>query len=115
MVGQSVRPSDPEGDGLSAITVAETSVATNNKSVTFRGKAENEMPVVSKAQNAAMHAAEQGKSTLGIPKKVGAEFVKGQTKGLVKKLPTHVKSRAKSAMKRGMISEKAAKRHLGEY
>ena len=33
------------------------------------------MPIVSRAQNAAMHAAAAGKSTLGIPKKVGAEFV----------------------------------------
>jgi hypothetical protein len=95
--------------------MALTAPASNNKSVTFRGKAENEMPVVSKSQNAAMHAAASGKSTLGIPKKVGAEFVKGQTMGAVKKLPQHVKSRAKSAIKRGAISEKAAKRHLGDY
>ena len=96
--------------------MAETSTAPNNKSVTFRGKGENEMPVVSKSQNAAMHAAEQGKSTLGIPKKVGAEFVKGQKKGSVKKLPQHVdKGSAKRAMKRGAISEKAAKTHLGDY
>jgi len=32
------------------------------------------MPAVSKAQNAAMHAAAAGHSTLGIPKKVGKEF-----------------------------------------
>lgn len=32
------------------------------------------------------------------------------------KLPTKAKrKRAKSAIKRGMISEKAAKRHLGDY
>lgn len=33
------------------------------------------MPIESKAQNAAMHAAAQGKSTLGIPKSVGQDFV----------------------------------------
>jgi hypothetical protein len=33
------------------------------------------MPIESKAQMGAMHAAKEGKSTLGIPKKVGAEFV----------------------------------------
>jgi len=32
------------------------------------------MPVVSKAQNAAMHAAADGDSSLGIPKDVGQEF-----------------------------------------
>ena len=34
------------------------------------------MPVVSKQQQKAMYAAAEGKSTLGIPKKVGKEFVK---------------------------------------
>ena len=33
------------------------------------------MPSVSKAQHNAMEAAAHGNSTLGIPKKVGAEFV----------------------------------------
>jgi hypothetical protein len=40
----------------------------------------------SQAQRAAMHAAAQGKSTLDIPKKVGAEFAKGDKPG---KLPQH--------------------------
>lgn len=47
------------------------------------------MPFKSKAQAAAMHAAEQGHSTLGIPKSVGAKFVAeghGQKLG---KLPKH--------------------------
>ena len=48
------------------------------------------MPVVSKAQNAAMHAAAAGKSTLGIPQKVGAEFVADQKPGSVKRLPMRV-------------------------
>lgn len=42
------------------------------------------MPLKSEAQRAAMYAAAAGKSTLGIPKKVGAEFVKSDTGG---KLP----------------------------
>ena len=33
------------------------------------------MPMTSIAQMRAMHAAAQGKSTLGIPKKVGQDFV----------------------------------------
>jgi hypothetical protein len=33
------------------------------------------MPMESKAQVRAMYAAKEGKSTLGIPQKVGAEFV----------------------------------------
>jgi hypothetical protein len=41
---------------------------------------------VSQAQRGAMYSAAQGKSTLDIPKKVGAEFVKGDKPG---KLPEY--------------------------
>jgi len=44
----------------------------------------------SQAQNAAMHAAAQGHSTLGIPKSVGQDFV-GASHGMnVKALPERV-------------------------
>ena len=42
------------------------------------------MPVVSEAQRRAMYAAKEGKSTLGIPKSVGADFVAATPAG---KLP----------------------------
>lgn len=42
------------------------------------------MPAVSEAQRKAMYAAAAGKSTLGIPKKVGKEFVAATPAG---KLP----------------------------
>jgi len=51
------------------------------------------MPVVSRAQNAAMHAAEEGRSTLGIPQNVGAEFVKATPPGAVKRLPKYAPKR----------------------
>jgi len=73
------------------------------------------MPVVSQAQNAAMHAAAEGESTIGIPQSVGKKFVAESHGTKVKKLPKHVRKTAKKAMRRGMISEKAAKRHLGDY
>lgn len=38
------------------------------------------MPSVSKRQARAMRAAAAGKSTIGIPKKVGKEFVKADRK-----------------------------------
>jgi len=50
-----------------------------------------EDPVVSRAQNAAMHAAAQGHSTLGIPKSVGEEFVKSTHGHDVKHLPERVR------------------------
>lgn len=49
------------------------------------------MPAKSKAQNAAMHAAAEGRSNLGIPKKVGKEFVAATHGKKVSKLPEHVK------------------------
>ena len=82
--------------------MALASVQSNNKSVEFHGKGEREMPMESKAQNAAMHAAAEGKSTIGIPKKVGKKFVKESHGQKIKKLPQHMR-------KRGLVSEKAAK------
>lgn len=49
------------------------------------------MPVLSKAQLGAMAAAAHGKSTLGIPKKVGKEFLTATPKGSTKNLPKRVK------------------------
>lgn len=47
------------------------------------------MPARSKAQLKAMYAAKAGKSTLGIPKSVGADFVAAtpSAKGLPEKAP----------------------------
>ena len=50
------------------------------------------MPYKSEAQRAAMYAAASGKSTLGIPKKVGKEFVKAGPAS--NKLPNKVPKRA---------------------
>lgn len=51
------------------------------------------MPVRSKAQLKAMHAAASGHSTLGIPKKVGKEFVKAQHGKSAKALPEKKKKK----------------------
>lgn len=51
------------------------------------------MPMKSKAQNRAMHAAAEGKSTSYIPKKVGKEFVKAQHGKSVKGLPEKKKAK----------------------
>ena len=64
------------------------------------------MPPRSKAQARAMFAAASGKSTLGIPKKVGQEFTGDLQPGSVKKLPPKVKRPRKS----GQISDRAAAR-----
>jgi hypothetical protein len=66
------------------------------------------MPMQSKAQNAAMHAAAQGESTLGIPASVGKEFVKAQHGKPLKGLPEHVKKPKKGpfTLKREKRKEK---------
>jgi hypothetical protein len=48
------------------------------------------MPMKSQAQRKAMHAAAAGKSTLGIPKRVGKKFVKHDQGG---KLPKRKKKK----------------------
>lgn len=57
------------------------------------------MPSVSKAQNAAMWAAREGKSTLGIPASVGKDFTDDQAPGSVKKLPMRVGPKAPAGAK----------------
>jgi hypothetical protein len=52
------------------------------------------MPAVSKKQLKAMHAAASGHSTLGIPKKVGKEYVKAQHGKSAKRLPTRKTKRS---------------------
>lgn len=47
------------------------------------------MPPVSEAQRRAMYSASEGKSNVGIPKKVGKEFVEADKGG---KLPKKSKS-----------------------
>lgn len=66
------------------------------------------MPSVSEAQRRAMEAAKAGRSTLGIPKKVGAKFVKAdrakaraaKRKGTKRRLPAKAKITKKRARRR---------------
>lgn len=62
------------------------------------------MPVVSKAQNAAMHAAAEGKSTLGIPASVGREFIDATPPGSVGKLPERKPKQTKKAKPFGSLA-----------
>ena len=56
------------------------------------------MPMASKAQARAMHAAAQGNSTLGIPKSVGQEFVTAQHGHSLKGLPQRKKPKSNFAL-----------------
>jgi hypothetical protein len=57
------------------------------------------MPYVSKAQQGAMYAAAEGKSNIGIPKKIGKEFVKAGPKKA--NLPSRVTNKPARTSGRG--------------
>jgi len=68
------------------------------------------MPPRSQAQARAMFAAASGNSTIGIPKKVGAEFTEDLKPGSVKDLPKRAKPKKTRSHKNGQISERAEER-----
>ena len=91
--------------------MAETAPQSNNVRLKFRGKPTMErnpqVPATSKLQAKAMFAAANGKSTLGIPKKVGEEFTEDLGPGDVKKLPKRKSTAADKLRTAGRISDKA--------
>lgn len=113
--------------------MANTSVSPNNKSVTFRGKPEREMSTHER-MNAQAQSVDGGAGMTkpASPAKTSSWNNRGianseQTKGapagventapmkMTKKPSKSARKRAKGAVKHGMISEKAAKKHLGGY
>jgi hypothetical protein len=66
------------------------------------------LPVVSQAQNRAMHAAAEGRSTLGIPKRVGQEFVNASHGEKVAKLPVRAQAPKRDRKAEHMAKRKAA-------
>lgn len=68
------------------------------------------MPVVSQSQNAAMHAAAQGHSTLGIPASVGKDFVNASHGVNVSALP----QRAPTSALESMTGMPTGKTHRGK-
>lgn len=68
------------------------------------------MPSVSKAQSAAMHAAAAGRSTLGIPKKVGRDFVNADKGRKVGAQAEHVKAAKPKKPERDRRAEFMAQR-----
>jgi hypothetical protein len=82
--------------------MAETPVAPNNKSITFGTKMEREMSTAPTRLNAEAQPVDGAVSAAPSPVKK-------------KRITAGARKKAKSAIKHGMISEKAAKKHLGGY
>jgi hypothetical protein len=81
---------------LPALVVLNNSKSFKTCCANVNNKANN-MPYVSKAQQGAMYAAAEGKSNIGIPKKVGKEFVKAgpKSKNLPVKAPVKKSGRGR--------------------
>jgi hypothetical protein len=102
--------------------VANTATAPNNKSVTLGTKMEREMAW---NNDGIVNDGSTGKNPAGVTNKApikpqgqvdGAKNPAGVTNAApMKKAKRGMRKVAKGAMKRGMISEKAAKKHLGGY
>jgi hypothetical protein len=100
--------------------VSETRPASNNKSVTFGKKMEREMAwnnqgITNDGSSGKMPAGVKNKAPIKkVPQADGAHDPAGvtNTAPMKPKKGSHKKA-ARHAMKRGMISEKAAKKHLG--
>lgn len=73
------------------------------------------MPPRSQAQARAMYAAASGNSTIGIPKKVGAEFTADVQPGQIKALPKRAKAKKSRSHKNGQVSERAEERRERKY
>jgi hypothetical protein len=102
--------------------MAETATSSNNKSVSFRKTMEREMSWNSDGithSSSGKNPPGTGKSKVATttPPRMNAEAepVDGKPKTTTKKPSRRARKTAKGAVKRGLISEKAAKRHLGGY
>jgi hypothetical protein len=88
--------------------MAETPTAANNKSITFRGKTEREMSI--------NHRSAEGKPNEDASFQAKAPNAKEADRDPAPKKPGKaMRKKAKRAASRGMISEKAAKKHLAGY
>jgi hypothetical protein len=102
--------------------MANTATSPDNKSVTFGKKMEREMAwnndgIVNDGAGAKNPAGVQNKAPIKPQDMAdGAKNPAGVTNAAPMKKPKRgMRKAAKGAMKRGMISEKAAKKHLGGY
>lgn len=96
--------------------MAETSVAPNNRAVSFRGKVEREMPLESGSSQPTISRniseLHSGGTYARTAKKFGKAKANKQAVAIALSKARETRKHAKGAMKRGLVSEKAAKRHL---
>ena len=94
--------------------MAETSVQSNNKAIVFRGKARREMPLNKGKSKAAISENISTEMRAGKPQKQAVAIALNTARKAGAHIPKHSRRKVKHLKARGMISEKAAKKHLGE-
>jgi hypothetical protein len=106
--------------------MAETAPQANNKAVVFRGKTDRQMPLKrgtsQKTISSNIGEFHGGDTYAHTARKFGTDRANKQAVAVAlnqarksgKRIPKHTQRAAQSAMKRGLISAKAAKAHLGE-
>jgi len=96
--------------------MAETAPAANNKSVAFKRKVAREMPLErgtsQKTVRRNISELHTGATYARTARKHGKDTANKQAVAIALK---EKRKSARQAMKRGLISEKAAKRHLSGY
>ena len=92
--------------------MAETPTQANNVAVKFRGRTEREMPLVKGKSQDAISENISTEVHAGKPNKQAVAIALNTARKSGKRMPKHVR---RSMRNRGMISEKAAKKHLADY
>lgn len=100
--------------------MATTAAAPNNRATSFRTNVEREMPLKSGSSpetvSSNISELHEGGTYARTKKKFGKTRANKQAVAIaLNKAREGKRKAAKSAMKRGLISEKAAKRHLDGY
>lgn len=94
--------------------MAESAPTSNNKAVVFRGKREREMPLIKSGSKPAISENIRRELGAGKPQKQAVAIALNVGRKSGKHIPKHVQRAAHVARRKGLISEKAAKAHLGE-
>lgn len=95
--------------------MATTQPQANNVAVKFRGRTEREMPLNKGKSQDAISENISTEVHEGRPHKQAIAIALNTARKSGKRMPRHMRSQAKAMRNRGMISEKAAKKHLADY
>jgi hypothetical protein len=94
--------------------MADSAVQSNNKAVVFRGRPEREMPLLKCKSQDTISSNIKTELGAGKPRKQAVAIALNTARKDGRRIPKRTARAARSAMRKGLISEKAAKAHLGD-